>query len=411
MQKFFSTLLILVSFSAFSQELTPVFEDTVFERNELHLSSFNYYSSNRFNNDLMDKFIFGGEITTEIKDRSEQRLGRINSFGAEAEQRIDFFNGDINPLGRDQYGMIISFSDNHLVSSNIASDLFRTVMYGNTDYVGDTMDFSFSHLQYLHFQKFGVGFFEKRTRSYIQVNFVAGSKEVDARLNDSWMVSQPDSVFLNLNGTGVASDRFYPYWAFQGSGVSLDMNYNFLFQNKKGNQQILNLKINNLGVIFWNPFTSQYRIDSLSTYTGFDINEILNRPEDETRSYNFFDTLGLEEATGKTITTMPVEFTLQKLPIITSDQKLQYMFGFKTILTSDYVPYVFGGLFYKPIDNFAVSSRLSYGGFGGFKWGLNLNYWIKDRVSLALGTFDVMGGVSGKFGYGRSVNFSAGFKL
>jgi len=94
-----------------------------------------------------------------------------------------------------------------------------------------------------------------------------------------------------------------------------------------------------------------------------------------------------------------------------SDKKLQAILGFKAILTSDYFPYLFGGVYYAPTDNFSGSTRLSYGGFGGLQWGIDLNYWLKDKVYIGLGTFDMIGNISKKYGFGRSVNLSAHFKL
>ena len=64
-----------------------------------------------------------------------------------------------------------------------------------------------------------------------------------------------------------------------------------------------------------------------------------------------------------------------------------------------------------PNPYFAASTRVSYGGFGGFQWGLNLNLWLKNKVYFGLGSFDLIGLASKKYGFGRSINFSANFNL
>ena len=74
--------------AVFGQEFMYVFEDTINEDNILEIQSFNYYTSNRMSNDFMDKFLFGGEITPEIKDRTYGRFGNYNAAGGEAEQSI-----------------------------------------------------------------------------------------------------------------------------------------------------------------------------------------------------------------------------------------------------------------------------------------------------------------------------------
>lgn len=405
------TFSILAVGHGFSQDLTPVFEDTTLEGSMVKLTSFNYYASNAFTNEFTDKFLFGGEVTREIKDRVTDNLGRVNSLGGEIEQRIDFYAGTLTPLRNKNYGMHFSISDNHLISSNMSSDLYTTIMYGNADNLNDTMDFSFSHFQYLHYQKFGIGLFDKRTLSSVQLNYVAGANAIEGRLSNSWMYSAQDSITLMLQGAGDATEDFSPYFGFQGHGFAVDLNYNFLFDTKKGNPQIINLKINNIGLIAWNKTSRRYSVDSTVTYSGFDIQDFINQPEGSSNNYNFQDTLGIVSGTGPTVSSLPIEFVIQKLPRKESQKKLQYILGFKTILTSDYFPYFFGGVYYAPIQNFSGSTRLSYGGFGGLQWGLDLNYWVNGNIHLGLGTFDMIGNISKKYGFGRSLNFSAHFKF
>ena len=412
MKKVFITLALVLSWTAFSQELTAVYEDSLTEGSLTRFSSFNYYSSNAFNNDLLDKFLFGGVITGDIKDQVTNGLKRVNSFGAEAEQTIEHYNAGFNPIGNPKYGFVASFSDNHFVSANLSSDLFHTVFYGNSDRVGDTLDYSFSHLKYMHYQKIGIGVFDKQTLSSLRINYVAGSKQTQGRLSNSFLYSENDSLSLALQGAGFRTDLTSPYFAMQGHGFSIDLNYNFLFETKKGNAQIINLKISNLGLIAWNDQTNIYTIDSVTNYMGFDIKNFINQPEDApSKQYNFLDTLGLQQEKGSIVSTLPIEFAIQKMPMRNSDKKLQAILGFKAILTSDYFPYLFGGFYYAPTDNFSGSTRLSYGGFGGLQWGIDLNYWLKDKVYIGLGTFDMIGNISKKYGFGRSVNLSAHFKL
>ena len=405
-------LACIISVSTNAQDLSVVFEDTINDQSILKISSFNHYGSNRFNNALMDKFLFGGEITQDIKDDNHDRLKSLNSVGGEFEQRIDSYSPDVNPLGKERYGLKLSFSDNHFISSNIASDLYTTAMYGNSDYLGDTMDFSFSHLQYQHYQKFSVGFYEQRTLSSVQVSFISGSKAVNFHSANSSLISHADgdTVQLALQAQGFATNDFSPYWAFQGNGFSIDLNYNFMFMSKDGNRQLVNLRISNLGAIFWNKTTHSYYVDSTTTYTGFDIRNFI---DDDTlnETFNFEDTLGFIQEIGRYTDVLPLELVVEKLADRYSPNKLQVIFGFKGVLTPDYRPYLFAGAYYQPISKFAASTHLSYGGFAGFRWGLNLNYWPTEKMYFALGTIDMIGNLSKNFGFGRSANFSAYFKM
>lgn len=395
----------------FGQETHIVFDDTINDKSILKVSSFNHYASNRVNNQLIDKFLFGGDITQEIKDDNFARLKNFNSIGGEFEQRIDSYSPDINPFKKEKYGLMLSFSDNHFISANWSKDLFETVLYGNANSLGDTMDFSFVHAQYQHYQKLSFGFYDKRTFSSIQLSFVTGSKTLNFHSSDSWLLSHAagDSVTLQLKAQGLSSARSFPYWAFQGAGFSIDLNYNFLFNSKQGNRQIINLRINNLGAIFWNNQTQSYYVDSMLVYDGFDVKDFINR--DTATVYNFKDTLGIVKTIGKYTDVLPMELVVEKLADRQSPNKVQAIFGFKAVLTQDYRPYLYAGAYFQPNQKFSTSTNLAYGGFGGFRWGLNFNYWPTDNMYFSLGTVDLIGLVSKNFGFGRSANFTAYFKL
>lgn len=410
------TLLAIYSLffaSGHAQEPALVFMDTVNDQSLIRLTSYNSYSSNRFDNEFMDKFLFGGQISNELKDRQQNRLKYRNVLGGEFEQRIDAQIPGIKMFGKEDYGMKLSFSDNHYFSADIKGDLFNLAMYGNGPYVGDTMDFTFSSLHYEHFQKFGIGFFNKHNLSSIQISYIFGSKGLKGGLDQSYLYSHPegDSVDVFTNGQMIMTDRYFPYWGFQGNGFSIDVDYNFIFEGKSKNRQIINFKINNLGIIFWNSPSKNYFMANNGTYSGFNIQDLMNQDSTVDNSVNWMDTLGITETPGHQIDVLPIELVVQKLADHGIDAKWQPIFGFKAIMIPEYFPYLYAGVYYKPTQSFSLSSRLSYGGWAGLRWGLNFNYWLKDKMYIGAGTFDVMGLVSKKIGFGRGFNFSMYFKI
>ncbi|MEZ4924048.1 MAG: DUF5723 family protein [Crocinitomicaceae bacterium] len=396
-----------------AQEPIFVFEDTINDDNFIRITAFDYYSSNRLNNDFMDKFLFGGQITNEIKDKNASRLKFVNAIGGEFEHSISSYSPDVNLFKREDWGMKLTFSDNHYASAHFTKDLFNTAFYGNANYVGDTMDYTFSSVQYQHYQKLGVGFYHQYNLSSITVNFVTGSRTFKGSLNDSYMHTHNDvdSIDFYLNGEAFMTDRFFPYWAFQGTGFSVDIDYNFIFQGKVKNRQVINFKMSNLGMIFWNKKTHNYIMTTDATYSGIDIQDLLNKDTTIDNSINWRDTLNIGERIGSQVDILPIELVVQKLPDQAIDSKWQAIFGFKAIMVPNYFPYLFAGAYYKPTDNIGMSSRVSYGGFAGFRWGYNFNYWVKDKLYFSAGTFDIIGLASKKYGFGRSVNFSMYFKL
>ena len=147
------------------------------------------------------------------------------------------------------------------------------------------------------------------------------------------------------------------------------------------------------------------------TYSGFDIQNLIHQDSAVDNSVNWKDTLSISQYKGQQIDILPLELVVQKVPDQGIDAKWQAIFGLKAIMVPEYFPYLFGGVYYKPADSFSMSTRLSYGGFAGFRWGLNINYWLKDKLYFAAGTYDMIGLISKKLGFGRGFNFSMYFKV
>ena len=163
-------------------------------------------------------------------------------------------------------------------------------------------------------------------------------------------------------------------------------------------------------MIFWNRNSSTYEVDDSLSYTGFEFNQLINK-EYNFDDFNIADTVNYRKTVGRVSDPLPVEIVVQKIADRGNSNKLQAIFGFKAILTADYFPYLFVGGYYQPTSNFSASTRLAYGGFGGLQWGLRANYWVKDKVALSLGTHNFLGMTVKNIGMGRSLNFTARFKL
>jgi len=407
----FISSLFCLTFS-FGQNYSPIFGDTLNTGHQVNISSFNYYASTSFNNNLTNKFIFGGNIDTELKNFNQSNLRNSNATGGKTEQKIEYVNYNITPFKTlENYGLIASLEDINLFSSNISTDLYNSIFYGNQNYLGDTMDFSYSHLQHLHYQKISIGLVHKKLNSSLKLGFIMGNKSIDYRLGDTWINSSPtsDSIQVNLNGEGHYSDSTSNYFEPKGYGFSFDFEHNIIYKNKKGKSNVINFTLGNIGVIFWNSNTNYHYVDSKNTYSGFDIRSLINR--DTSKTLLSMDTLGILSKTQPLVKLLPFELSMQKLANRFSDQKFQLIFGLKAIILSDYKPYMFVGAYYSPNQKIGISSRLAYGGFGGFKGGINANYWIKDKLEIAIGTYDVVGFISKKYGYGKSLHLSANLKF
>lgn len=353
----------------------------------------------------MGKFVFGGAITSELLNSNAQK--DFNVLGGEAEQTISYFEGSFL-ASRPNIGLTISASDNHFVAGSYQPDLFNVVFRGNAPYAGDTMDFSLAHGQYTHYQNYAIGLYDKRTQSYIRLGFLVGNQGFNYRVGDSQFHTNEDGSNLffkaDITGHSTANDSSNSYFSGQGYGFALELNHNFNITTKTGKKHIINFNLSNLGSIFWNNQTENILIDSSYNFSGFDYSEINSVPNADMDFV--IDTLGITVRTGTRRESLPIQVIINKMPVFSSSQKWQSTFGFKALLMPDYRPMIFGGVYYQPNEWMSFTTRAMVGGFGGLRFSLNANFWLKENLYIGLSTLNVVGMASNELGRGKSANLA-----
>jgi len=398
------TILLLTCWTlSFGQNMYQIYEDSVLNNQSFRLTSSNDFSTSSINNMMTSKFIFGGHISPEIKADNIQK--DFNAMGGEFNQKIEYFN--LNSLKNwSNVGLTFAISDNNFISSNYTPDLWNLAFYGNSNYLGDTLDLSYTHFQYLHFQKYEVGFYDKRTQSYVRFGLLTGNRSINYQLGKSLFHTASDgsSIDAQLFGEGFNTDSVSGYFDVNGYGASIEINHNFIFNKDPKNQQVVNFNLSNIGAIRWSKNTSYQIIDSAFNFNGLPYNNLTNF-EDYTTD-DLLDTLGVSVGQTTRVEALPIRISIQKIPNRLNTAKFQSILGFKAILLPDYRPLIYGGVYYKPIDNLGLSTRLIYGGFSGLKMGLTANFWSGNKFYIGVGTNDLVGIISEQHGYGKSFSLS-----
>lgn len=401
---------ILFGGSIFCQPIDFVYRDSILNTRSIQMTSLNTFASNAIKNELFGKFILGGQISSELLDDNAPK--DFNVIGGEAIQNISYFDASLFKKSPNM-GLLISASDHHFISSSYKPSLFNLAFRGNAQFVGDTLDLSYTHAQYLHFQNYAVGVFDKRTQSYIKAGFIVGNRSLNYRAGETYFHTTEDGtkMYLDLDFEGYSTnfDSTNAYFSAMGYGFSLELNHNFIINTKSGRRQIINFNLSNIGSIFWNNTTTNIRMDSTYSYTGFDYNEI-NKIQDMT-STEVLDSLGVQESTFSRRESLPIKIIINKIPIYDVNRKLQSTFGFKAILIPDYRPMLYGGIHYQPNRFFSIATKAIIGGYGSLRFALNANLWIKNSFYLGLSTLDIVSLGSNTIGKGKSLNVTMQFNL
>jgi len=367
-------LLLLAQISAFGQHFIPMNLDTLIEpKQEFILTGIGEASSTALGFDIANKFLFGGKITTEMKDKSLERHRSMNRFGSDANIEIEYRNYKAKLFKSEQFGFLVKagmYNFNQLIYSK---DLFQLAMYGNEQYLGDTANLSGTQFKSTTFQKIGFGFIDKFSKSSVTLNLVGLNNSTSINLDRMELYQSAYADTLNLAYTG--DYNFYNNSAFiNGIGVALDFDIRFNSMNKKGDAVYFQVMGRNLGFVSSINTQSRYSSNSQVAYTGFSYNEIINGGSIINDNVALMDSLGIEESSSKKSEFLPGLLQASKLVDVNSKRKLQEFYGGRMYLSKIAIPQVFGGLNYHPIEFLNIGASVTYGGFSSLRGGAYLSY-------------------------------------
>lgn len=367
-------LLLLAQVSAFGQHFIPMNFDTLIEpKQEFILTGIGEASSTALGFDIANKFLFGGEITSEMKDKSLEGHRSMNRFGSDANIEIEYRNYKAKLFKSEQFGFLVKagmYNFNQLIYSK---DVFQLAMYGNEGFLGDTANLSGTQFKSTTFQKIGFGFIDKFSKSSVTLNLVGLNNANSINLDRMEMYQSTGADTLKLAYTG--DYNFYENSAFlKGIGVALDFDIRFNSKNKKGDAIYFQVLGRNLGFVSSISSQSTYSSNSQVAYTGFSYDEIAKGGSIINDNVALMDSLGIDESTTKKSEFLPGLLQASKLVDVNSKRKLQEFYGGRMYLSKIAIPQIFGGLNYHPIDFLNIGASATYGGFSGLRGGAYLSY-------------------------------------
>lgn len=368
------TLLFLVQFSAFGQHYIPMNFDTLIEpKQELILTGIGDVSSTALGFDIANKFLFGGQITTEMKDKSLERHRSMNRFGSDANVELEYRNYKAKLFKSEEFGFLVKAGMYNFNQMIYSKDVFQLAMYGNEGFLGDTANLSGTRFKSTTFQKIGFGLIDKFSKSSVTLNLVGLNNSTSINLDRMEMYQSAGADTLKLAYTG--DYNFYDNAAFlKGIGVALDFDIRFNSKNKKGDAVYFQVMGRNLGFVSAINSQSTYSSNSKVAYTGFSYNEITNGSSIINDNVALMDSLGIKESSSKNTEFLPGLLQASKLVDINSKRKLQEFYGGRMYLSKIAIPQVFGGVNYHPFDFLNIGASATYGGFSGLRGGAYLSY-------------------------------------
>lgn len=367
--------------------------------NENIILSFNTdlsYGATNINNEFIDRLIYGGKISNELKDKALSKTKPINRLGVELNYEFKFYNmKDTFLLSMPKYRYYIGFGSFTNISSQYSHDFFKTAFYGNKDFVGETAHLGNSAIIQSEFRKISFGLINKEKKTSFAISLISGEKHnlYNFSTADLYTSKNGENITLTYKGKIENSDSLSNgFLSFSGAGVGID----FATRIKK----TINVSIQNLGFLVWGRNPASVKVDNQYNFNGIEVKNVFDN--NSFNINNTIDSLLPPEKSNAIIALLPAIFKAEK--VIIADKKIQLTYGVRYKILSNYMPLVHIGTFYSFSNKLKSSIALTYGGYNNFEGRFNI-YYTSKKIYIGLGTNNLLGSFS-KNGYGKSANFS-----
>lgn len=390
------------------QQLLPLQYDTTFYSQEFIVNGIADYSSTSIENDLSQKFIFGGTITEEIKDRSFERHHGINRFGFDVSSEIEYRNMQVNLFKKSNWGFILKGGYYNYLSGIYSKDLFGLAFYGNEKYLGENINFSGSRLSAMAFQKVGFGLVNKKTKSTISFNLYSISDYAQGVTKEGQLFQSEsgDSISLTLDGSfEYASSQNF----LKGYGFGIDLDYKIPFVLQQDKVSYIQFLVKNIGIAHINSSVTRYSADTTIYYDGLTFDQLIGENSILNDSYSLYNSLGIDSSEITKVRFLPGFIQVGKIVDEHSQGKIQSFFGFRMYPSVTYVPLVYVGLHLRTTNWLDIGANVSYGGYTNLRFGFYTQVKLKN-LAIGISSEDVFGLVS-KSGLGESITCRLRYKI
>lgn len=372
-------------------------QDTTFNKNVM--LSFNTelsYGTTNISNEFTDKLIFGGNISKELKGKALSKAKNINRIGVELNYEFKYYNlRDTFLLSMPKYRYYIGFGSFTNISSSFSHDFFKTMFYGNKDFVDKTAHLGPTNLFQSSFRKISFGLINKEKNTSFAISLISGEKHnlYDFSKADLYTAPNGESLTLDYQGKIQNSDSLSNgYLSFSGAGLAFD------FETRIKNT--INISISNFGFAVWGRNPSSVNVNNQYNFNGIEVQNIFDNNNFDIN--NTIDSLLPERSSNDIVSLLPAIFKIES--VIDNNKKIQLQYGVRYKILSNYFPLIYIGTHYSLSKKLHSSLAITYGGYNTFESKLNL-YYSGQNIRFGIGTNNLLGSFS-KNGYGKSLTFS-----
>ena len=247
-------ILILLPYCCFSQKSS---NDSIIKNKIEHQVKWNtniLFTTNGLNKAFLNSFTQGGYISDEMKERWINLSTDNNIVFSDITNSISYINKKNN--------YEINIADRNIINISFSSDLMRLILFGNFNYQDKRMDISNTNIRINRFQqyKFNYQFNVNKINFKTGISYLVGNYHTTYIIKSGEVYTAPYGTFLDINYdmNAIVSDtaKINPL-ANNGNGFAIDLTIDF-----KVKDYDIQLYMNDIGSIRWNPSSIIYNTDS-----------------------------------------------------------------------------------------------------------------------------------------------------
>lgn len=350
--------------------------------------------SNVLDVNFFRKSLFGGHLENSHLNQLSEKSRNLNRAGFYATGGLDYYNFTDSLFGNPDRGLKIGVHSAYHASMSYSKDLFNLIYRGNALYRGDSVQLDPLSAEYQAWQKFSVGIFNKKTLSSVSIGLVAGDNYQSLIVNDANLFTSMsgDSLALNYRGEYISSDTTKKGWANgSGLGLAVDLDYNLPIADGKG---MISVALRDIGFIGWNNRTRHIAFDSTTIWTGVAVNDVFELDSDSIDFPNLTDSIHRKVSHKSYVAMLPMSIFLRYAHYFSA--KGFYDISLNIWPNRAALPQASAGISYMMKPNIILTGRASFGGYGTWGVGGEIQYFPRNSWLFRLGCANVPGYISDK---------------
>lgn len=370
--------------------------------------------SNGLSSEMVDKLLYGGYISNDLKKESSKNLRAENNFGICLNYEVNAFL-----KGKKKYDFLVGFKNQEVLNATYTRDFYNLMFYGNNMYKGATANLSNSNVNALRFQelKFGLMLHEVDSlgKIGISVSILKGEQLFYIKTNkNSNLYTSADGQELVFNSNfsmAISDTNNRRITGFNGIGASADIFFETYYKSSIGKKSLLTVNANNIGFIHWFNNSVQYSSDSSLRFTGYQINTINDLRDSTINRFNQDSLLrNLSNARSEAFNVnTPTNLIIINRIYFGNKQQFNLGTGFRYIFNANYKPYIFLEPEYK-YKNMSFALHTGYGGYVRLNVGVSVT-WNSKNWFVRMGSNSLQGYFIPSTAFGQGVFFSLAKKF